>query len=146
MREETEVFVDQTKAKTEKEAEICKRTEEEAVKVEAAMAQYQQELLDQKTKYENDAKLIESMIEEIELTIRNPKALRQYEIPPYPFPEDLIPVITAHSGNSPQTLSRIMSSDELAPLSPSVAPKNNVRPKVAKPVVPPLAGKRSNLS
>jgi Ran GTPase-activating protein (RanGAP) involved in mRNA processing and transport len=140
MHEEKETFLQETKAKTEKEDELFHKIEEEAAKVEAATVQFNQDVLDQKTKYEKDIHLVESMMDEIIDMMSNPTAFRHYEIPAYPFPEELIPVVTAHSGDPSQVQSRKVSVDDLAPLSPKSLPRNNAKPKVARPVT--AIGKR----
>jgi Ran GTPase-activating protein (RanGAP) involved in mRNA processing and transport/predicted nucleic acid-binding Zn-ribbon protein len=89
LAEEKEAFAAETIEKTAKEEEAVAKAEAEASAIEAATKAYLEESRETQEKLEHDIALVEAMIKEIHEKMADPKELRKYEIPAYPFPEEL---------------------------------------------------------
>jgi hypothetical protein len=92
MKEENDTLVAQTKAKTLKERQALANVEAEAAAIERATAEFREEAVRTEEHLRKDILFVEGMLEELQQKLASSEELRNYEIPEYPFPEEIVKV------------------------------------------------------
>jgi Ran GTPase-activating protein (RanGAP) involved in mRNA processing and transport len=87
---EKQHFVTETTNKIENEKKALAGFEEEASGIEKATAAYQTEAKQTQEALEKDIRLVEGLLGEIQDKMANPKELRTFQIPEYPWPEEIV--------------------------------------------------------
>jgi hypothetical protein len=94
MKEEKDTSVAEIKASTLKERQMFTDLEAEAARIEQATAVFRDEAEHTEEQLRKDILLVETVLKEVQHKLSNSEELRNYQIPDYPFPEEVVKVRT----------------------------------------------------
>jgi hypothetical protein len=92
IKEEKDTSVAEIKTKTMKERQALANLEAEADTIEQATTKLRGEAVHTEEQLRKDILLVETMLEEVRQKLNSSQELRNYQIPNYPFPEELVRV------------------------------------------------------